>query len=799
MRNLLETRYFPEIQKIEYEGKQVDLPRPVPWYPDELAWWMTTPKNVVRKFGPFSAFQKYLVSETSVGHMTRAEVVSMIPPLLLDVRPGMTVLDMCAAPGSKSSQLLEMLHVGEEARIKKALRSHAAEDGLDLGPETEEEANIDMSADPSDAGRATGLLIANDADYKRCHMLTHQLKRLSSANLLITNHDATQYPPIKLPPHPDNPKRTVYLKFDRILADVPCSGDGTLRKNGNIWNNWVPGGALGLHLTQVRILVKALQMLKPGGRMVYSTCSMHPIENEAVIGAAVDRCGGLEKIDIIDCSDKLVELKRRPGIKSWKVMDKTGQFWDSWAQIEEKMKEDPDFVAPGRLTESMFPRSGGEDLPLERCMRVYAHLQDTGGFFITVLEKKAEFKAKPESHFKQPRAATKSADDEGTAAEAQADPALKAEAIDDAPTEASVEAGVETPPDHSQANGKRSRDDDEDAESDTKKARIQGDDVKMTDAAEVAPLADDTTSVATAEKAARPANGERKDTSIKYEAPFVYLPPDHPAITEVKKNYSLSDRFPLDRFLVRNETGEPAKAIYYSAALAKDILSMNDGRGVKFISGGVKMFMKQDVPSPDVCRWRIQSEGMPILEGYVSEKRVVHLHKRETLRKLLIEMFPKIAEGGWESLGEIGPRVRDMDMGCSVLRIEPDGTEDGFQERIVLPLWKSIHSLNLMLPKEDRAAMLLRLFNDTTPLVNNGLQMQKDKEEQKRKKLEQEAAAAAATTTAAVPSGEASEAEATPTNADEAPTEPQDAEMEGQNGVEEADANGETEDAVAAA
>lgn len=249
------------------------------------------------------------------------------------------------------------------------------------------------------------------------------------------------------------------------------------------------------------------------------------------------------------------------------------------------------------------------------------------------------------------------------------------------------------------------------------------------------------TSTTFTEKPTRPANGEgRKDTSIKYEAPYVFLPADHSVIQEIKANYKLSDRFPLDRFLVRNETGEPAKAIYYATALAKDILTMNDGRGVKFINGGVKMFMKQDVPNSDICRWRIQSEGMPIVEGYVAESRVVRLSKRETLRKLLIEMFPKVADGAWTNLGEIGERVRDMGLGCSVLRIEPDGTEDGFKERIVLPLWKSLHSLNLMLPKEDRAAMLLRLFNDTTPLVNNGLQMQKEREEKRKQEVEKAAA-----------------------------------------------------------
>jgi hypothetical protein len=130
------------------------------------------------------------------------------------------------------------------------------------------------------------------------------------------------------------------------------------------------------------------------------------------------------------------------------------------------------------------------------------------------------------------------------------------------------------------------------------------------------------------------------------------------------------------------------------------------------------MYMKQDAPSADVCRWRIQAEGMPILQGYVGEPRVVHLHNKETFRKLLIEMFPRINDGKYERFDEIGERVRDIGMGCAVLRVEPDGTDPDFNERMALPLWKSIHSLNLMLPKEDRSAMLLRIFNDTSPLIN---------------------------------------------------------------------------------
>lgn len=130
------------------------------------------------------------------------------------------------------------------------------------------------------------------------------------------------------------------------------------------------------------------------------------------------------------------------------------------------------------------------------------------------------------------------------------------------------------------------------------------------------------------------------------------------------------------------------------------------------------MFVKQDAPAPDVCPWRIQTDGLRILETWVGKERVVTLTKRETLRKLLIEMFPRFHGEDWRNLGEIGPQVKEIGMGCCVLVVEPTEDEDGLSERMVFPLWKSIQSLNLMLPKEERKAMLLRLFNDDTPLVN---------------------------------------------------------------------------------
>ena len=344
-----------------------------------------------------------------------------------------------------------------------------------------------------------------------------------------------------------------------------------------------------------------------------------------------------------------------------------------------------------------LPGTPGSQIPFENCIRVYAHQQDTGGFFISILEKKSEFKAKPESE-------PKNAVSDSIPTVSTAPPTPNSEA-----TTAGLKRGADE------------LDNDLEQAKSPKKVKLEPEistveDVqdKDTPKSVEAPVADskpDTTSQAPPQQRTR--GGQQ------FEEPFKYISGDHPQVQSVESFYKLSPRFPRDRFMVRNAQGEPAKTIYYTSALIRDILTENEGKGIKFIHGGVKMFMKQDVQGDGVCKWRIQSEGMPILEGYVGEERVVRLYKKETLRKLLIEMFPKLAEGAWKNLDEIGERVNNIGMGCCVLRIEPSADEDGFQERIVLPLWRSLHSLNLMLAKEDRTAMLLRVYNDTTPLVNN--------------------------------------------------------------------------------
>ena len=755
VQQLLKDRYIPQITSIEHDGEPVDPPTAIPWFPDQLAWQMTTPKNIVRKFPPFKSFQQFLVSETSVGNISRQEIVSMIPPLLLDVKPGMTVLDLCAAPGSKAAQLIEMVHGGEEARIRNVVRKIQREGGREVSPDghltKEQIIEEEKNGDWSDDGRTTGLLIANDVDYKRAHMLIHQMKRLNSPNLIVTNHDATMFPSIKLPSGNGNEKNNRYLKFDRILSDVPCSGDGTPRKNINVWKDWTPGNAIGLFSTQLRILVRSLQMLKVGGRIVYSTCSMHPVENEAVVAAAISRCGGASNVDILDCSEALPALKRRKGLTHWKVMDKQGRMWPSWQAVEEEKAKNSD-EGLRRLSEYMFPTTTADDsISLDRCMRIYPHLQDTGAFFIALLEKRKEIKVRPEAEAKQPEAKVHTSIVD-TVNKIEALPTngknslKKIDALDDIapPTEQPEQLGVtaaarqnkEVAPSTGTTAIKREHDAEADALMSTKrpKFRDEVDDPAPQGAEDrqvhwpPPPGAQlDITRPETMTSQPSPSmpsdnlNHRPKMNKNKqpYEEPFIYLDPKQPDLQSIYSFYSISSRFPRDRFMVRNAVGQPAKTIYYTSALARGILETNANSGIKFVHCGVKMFVKQDVQSEEVCRWRIQAEGLPIIEAWVGENRIVRLSNRQTLRTLLVEMFPKVDGEGWKGLHGIGERVLDISMGCCVLRVEKSNQENGFEERMVLPLWRSLHSLNLMLPKEDRKAMLLRLFNEDTPLQDH--------------------------------------------------------------------------------
>lgn len=311
----------------------------LPWYPSELAWQLKLSRKDIRRSETHYRLHNLLVSETDIGYLSRQEVVSMIPPLVLDVEPHHKVLDMCAAPGSKTAQIIEMLHSKDE-----------------------------------DGKLPEGLVVANDVDNKRCYMLVHQAKRLNSPCVVITNHDASAMPNFALT-KPDGTQGV--LKFDRVLCDVPCSGDGTLRKNPDVWQKWHAGNGNNLHGMQYRIVKRGAELLEVGGRLVYSTCTFNPVENEAVVHRLlVEAEGALSLAEI-----SLPGLKYRPGLSTWIPMSRDLQRFNNFEEVPVNLLT--------QIRPQLFPPSPEKaaEFHLERCVRVLPHLQDTGGFFVAVFEK----------------------------------------------------------------------------------------------------------------------------------------------------------------------------------------------------------------------------------------------------------------------------------------------------------------------------------------------------------------------------------------------------------------------------
>lgn len=112
--------------------------------------------------------------------------------------------------------------------------------------------------------------------------------------------------------------------------------------------------------------------MKVGGKLVYSTCSLNPIEDEAVISSAILETN--ESIDIVNVNDIFPDLKRSPGLIEWKIFN------------EKMIVDSPD---DSRFFKSMFPVPQCQNL--QHCMRFFPHQNDSGGFFVAVLEKKKEF------------------------------------------------------------------------------------------------------------------------------------------------------------------------------------------------------------------------------------------------------------------------------------------------------------------------------------------------------------------------------------------------------------------------
>lgn len=341
----------------------------LPWI--ERGWHLNVGRMEIRKCPEAAELLRWLVGHSNGGTTTRQEAVSMVPPLFLGVAPGDVVLDACAAPGSKTTQLIE------------------AVDGSNQGGRDGVVAALERSS----------LVVANDEHYQRTHTLVHQLKRLGSASWVATHCDAGLIPTIykSVTPGVRTRRPENRLDYDKVLCDVPCSSDGTLRKNSVILRRWTCANGNALHALQARIATRVGQTLAPGGRMVYSTCSMNPVEDEAVVAAVLRSDPELRVVD----DNSLPDLKRRQGLDHWTVYVDA----DDDDLVAECEADDDRPRSKKQLRPTLFPPTDANDPgrvvrdQLKRCMRFVPHDQDTGAFFVAVLERppKAESVQVPET------------------------------------------------------------------------------------------------------------------------------------------------------------------------------------------------------------------------------------------------------------------------------------------------------------------------------------------------------------------------------------------------------------------
>lgn len=191
--------------------------------------------------------------EHFLGYIYIQGAASMIPPVVLGARKDEVVLDICASPGSKTSQIAAMME-------------------------------------------NKGLVIANDIDSSRLKPLSCNLERCGVSNTVLTMMEGRWF-------------KNSGIMFDRILVDAPCSGIGTIRKSFKTIEMWNPDYSRRMAGIQRQLLSTAFGILKEDGTIVYSTCTLEPEENEGVIDWLLQNCpdAKLEKIELDIKHGKAVE------------------------------------------------------------------------------------------------------------------------------------------------------------------------------------------------------------------------------------------------------------------------------------------------------------------------------------------------------------------------------------------------------------------------------------------------------------------------------------------------------------
>ncbi len=280
----------------------------IPWFSGPgSAWEMSFERGAA-----IGEVKEIMTALHDTGRITRQESVSMLPVLGLNPIPGECILDLCASPGSKTTQICE--HLGD-----------------------------------------SGAVIANEVISGRVNTLVTNVQRHASRATIVVQHDGRHIP--KVPGE----------GFEGVLVDVPCTGSGTTRKNPDVWGKWRPSSGRSLHRLQYDILRRAIAVTKSGGRIVYSTCSLDPVENEAVVARALGEGG----VRTVPARGLLPGVPSESGMRDWPCLDDAGELAE-WGSLDGNLMPPEDEVIATQL---------------ESCLRVWNDAIGGGGFFLAVLEK----------------------------------------------------------------------------------------------------------------------------------------------------------------------------------------------------------------------------------------------------------------------------------------------------------------------------------------------------------------------------------------------------------------------------
>lgn len=238
-----------------------------------------------------------------LGHVYMQEAASMLPVALLHPQPGEVILDMSAAPGSKTTQIAAAL-------------------------------------------RGSGVIVANDVQEKRLWTLKAALHRCGVPNVIVTKKVGQWF------------SKHMTERFDRVLCDAPCTAQGTVRKDSDALAYCSLDNIEKMARLQYQLLEAAVHSAKVGGRIVYSTCTLTPEENEGVVRQILNKF--FDQLTV-------VSPDRWGGVGEW----------DARRPLEDS---------------AVVQRSLGYD-DTHPFIRLWPQTEDTEGFFCAVLEKTAPTRA----------------------------------------------------------------------------------------------------------------------------------------------------------------------------------------------------------------------------------------------------------------------------------------------------------------------------------------------------------------------------------------------------------------------